>query len=246
MRNLVRGDRENCFTAGWKSLRKAACIFGMLVALSALQMSVQTARLCDLFPDSVDASVRVRLGFSHPWELPYGERLVLSYLAQGSDSILEIGTFRGTTTALIAESNPYSIVYTVDLPDAELPDWRRAIAGEAFRDGQFGDRIVFHRANPRKLRYDFLGNGIDNGADLVFINGGHSDYEDVVHDTALAFGVLRGGGIVVWNNYQPGCPGVVQYIDEFALEQPSIRQIETTCLVVYRHVVVPSVVATPR
>ena len=66
-------------------------------------------------------------------------------------------------------------------------------------------------------------------ADAIFIDGDHS-YDAVMHDSALAYDLIREGGIIVWHDYSNQTVEVTQALDELAKRGHKIHSIEATWL----------------
>ncbi len=66
--------------------------------------------------------------------------------------------------------------------------------------------------------------------DFVFIDGGH-DYATVKNDSEKALTMLKPGGCIVWDDYNPDFPGVFKYINELGLIFPHLVHIHNTSLV---------------
>jgi predicted O-methyltransferase YrrM len=157
-------------------------------------------------------------------------------------SVLEIGTYLGfgTLTLALNTSRDCQIV-TIDLPpqvapqsmaglrpdDQYLVHRSRSHVGEAFAGQPSAGRIRQVLADSTSIAFaDYL-----PSADLVFIDGAHN-YEAVKHDTTNALSILAAGGLIVWDDYGPVCPGVVRYLDELRSELPLVR-IEGTNFAAY-------------
>jgi predicted O-methyltransferase YrrM len=66
--------------------------------------------------------------------------------------------------------------------------------------------------------------------DAAFIDGDHS-FKGVMHDTALARRLVRGGGIIVWHDYHDlGTVDVRDVLDEFHKAGDDIVHVESTWL----------------
>lgn len=59
--------------------------------------------------------------------------------------------------------------------------------------------------------YDFSNHF--NSCDLIFIDGGH-DYREVKADTLSAFQILREGGVIIWDDYNPFYTGVFSVVNK--------------------------------
>lgn len=153
--------------------------------------------------------------------------------AQAPRFALEIGTYLGFGTLTLALNTPPDCqIVTIDLPlevapeamarlrpdDQYLVHRSRAHVGEAFTGWPCAVKIRQVLADSTSIALaDYLPR-----ADLVFIDGAHY-YEAVKQDTVNALSILAPGGLIVWDDYGPVCPGVVRYLDELSRELPLIR-----------------------
>jgi predicted O-methyltransferase YrrM len=132
-------------------------------------------------------------------------------------TVFELGTYDGTTTMLLARNLPDACILTLDLDPA--------LASIATVDGEIdnarsgvGSRFIGH---PEAQRIEQLigdSRSFDfspwfGSIDLVIVDAGH-EYESASADTATAFQLLRPGGVIVWDDYVTGWPGVVRAVDE--------------------------------
>lgn len=137
---------------------------------------------------------------------------------RASRRIFEFGTYDGTTTAHLSSSAPDAEIWTLDLPDdqgflhaqAERSGQTPRRTGYRYRDSPHASRIRQLYADSR--HYDF--SPWANSIDLVVIDGGHS-YETVRSDSANALKMLAPNGIIVWDDYSPVWPEVVNAVDDF-------------------------------
>jgi predicted O-methyltransferase YrrM len=150
-------------------------------------------------------------------------------------SIVEIGTFHGETTRLLALNCPDATVHTVDLPptfdvakDAgalPLDDLhliaQRSRVGEAYRGlpnvvQQFADTAGWDWEPAR-------------GADFFFIDGAHT-YDYMKSDTDRAMEVAGRGATIAWHDVDAVHPGVVRRLVEMVREGRDIKAIRGTSL----------------
>lgn len=121
-------------------------------------------------------------------------------------AIFEIGTHRGTRTALFASQAEGATIYTLDLPPtAELSDAvtdrhmiqeSKSVLGSRFRGTHWESQIT--QLFGDSASFDFA--PYRDQMDLVYVDGSHSpDY--VVSDTRNAMEMLRPGGVLVWDDY---------------------------------------------
>jgi len=163
--------------------------------------------------------------------------------AQAPNFILEIGTYLGFGTLTLAlNSGADCRIVTIDLPprvalesmarlrpdDQYLVHRSRSRVGEAFAGQPSAVKIKQVLTDSTSIGFaDLL-----PCAELVFIDGAHS-FEAVKSDTENALTILAAGGLIIWDDYGPVCPGVVRFLDDLSREW-QLFQIEGTNFVVYR------------
>ncbi len=136
-----------------------------------------------------------------------------SACANGAPNVLlEIGTGRGHTTALMARNAPQATVYTVNIPPEEIA------AGGAFVTGAPGREEIgsFYRemglANVRQIFANTARWAPDFGPiDVAFIDGCH-DADFVFHDTVKALDRCRPGSLILWHDFSPRHAAVYPWI----------------------------------
>ena len=168
--------------------------------------------------------------------------------------IVEIGTYTGYTTAILAKnSDDKAIIVSVDLPsgnyldqdksisnDALLNNWmindnflrqRQSDAGEFYINGlpsRYTDKIRLIKADSTNLAPEDIARLAQ--AELFFIDGGHS-FETVRSDTSLALASITSSGIVLWHDYSSIIHSeVTQYIDKSLSSEHKILHIRGTSL----------------
>ncbi|RLB89430.1 MAG: hypothetical protein DRH10_05975 [Deltaproteobacteria bacterium] len=168
------------------------------------------------------------------------ERYIMAQLIKyfKPDIIVEIGTFRGSTTRVILDNmEPTSRVYTVDLP----ADYR-----SSQKDFLSDERLIKHR----KVGADYadhplsgnvvqiLGDTFEpatweklpDNIDFVFIDASHS-YEAVHNDTDKIRPKLKNNAVVLWHDYTEGESmdrGVGKYIREMMKKHSDVFVCENT------------------
>jgi predicted O-methyltransferase YrrM len=180
--------------------------------------------------------VSCSLEMSYDYELPFGERALLSGLVQLTRPrlIFEFGTFTGLTTRLLADAAPRDAkVHTIDQPESSFPaggfeGWYKSdMVGSHFvGDDRYSDTIVLHRADLRT--FDF--SAFHGRVDLVFIDAGHT-YDNVIRDSQIAFELLAPSGTIVWDDYHAHHWGVVRALNEIADHHPLWRIMATRFVV---------------
>lgn len=177
--------------------------------------------------------VPVTADIRHPFELPYGERMVLASILKVLKpmQVFEFGTYSGSTTVLIADLLPAGgTVTTLDLPEKDIvsagidpEEIGRCFADNSSYDG----RIQTIRDNSRTMDFSqFTGS-----MDLVFVDASHQ-YDDVIRDSHNALEMLSPNGIVLWDDYHPTCLPVAEALDDLSRDIP-IRRIAQTRLALH-------------
>jgi hypothetical protein len=178
--------------------------------------------------------------------LPSNQAMVLLAIlvAEAPAEVMEIGTFMGHTTRLMAENLPNAIIHTVDLPldfrpendtDSMIPkdDFHLISArkpGREFRDRPCAERIRQHFVDTAK--WDFREAGHPT---CFFIDGSHT-YEYCKNDSEKCFEACGGRGVFLWHDCDPTHPGVVRFLDEWREMGRDIRVIDGTPIAYWKSI----------
>jgi hypothetical protein len=170
--------------------------------------------------------------------LPSDEAMVLCSLlvAEEPSAVLEIGTFMGHTTKLMAMNLPNATIHTVDLPldyspdsdpvshlakdDFHLISSRKV--GREFLDTEYASRIHQHFGDT--ARWDF---NQAQGATFFFIDGAHS-YDYCKSDSEKCFALCGGKGVFAWHDCDDRHPGVIQMLREWRALGRNVVRVENT------------------
>jgi predicted O-methyltransferase YrrM len=172
----------------------------------------------------------------HGWSLGEAEQLCLQVLirSRGLRTAFEIGTFNGGTTRLIAEALPDDgHIHTLDLPPASFDATQRPTGftgtsiGTAYRGSPAEGRIT--QLFGDSLSFDF--EPYERTADLVLVDAGH-EYENGLSDSRAALRLVRPGGIVIWDDFEPYWHGLVNGICDAMAGRP-IGRLAGTALAVH-------------
>jgi hypothetical protein len=174
--------------------------------------------------------------------LPLDQALALLaiLLAEKPAEVLEIGTFMGHTTRLMAESLPESIIHTVDLPlkisnqsestipkdDFHLIESR--VVGRDFKGLPCEKRIRQHFADT--ATWDFQETGKPT---FFFVDGSHT-YEYCKNDSEKCLALCNGPGVFLWHDCDDQHPGVVKFIHEWMKKGRKIVRISGTPLAYWK------------
>lgn len=159
----------------------------------------------------------------HFFDLPYAERFLLDVLIRNRSvrTAFEFGTFRGATTRLMAEAiGAGGEVHTIDLPAGPGSTIAETLIGQDLQQisSTTAARVVVHREDTATFDFEQYRNTFD----IVFVDASHK-YADVMRDSRAALSIVRPGGIVVWDDYHAGEPGVVRALHELAVEVPIVN-----------------------
>jgi len=148
-------------------------------------------------------------------------------------SVLEIGTFNGHTTRMMALNLPGSTIHTIDLPpgrgeggllkdDAHLIESR--LVGIEYRSDPEITNVKQHLGDT--ANYPFP------QAECVFIDGAHT-YEYVRNDTKKALSI-PGVKTLIWHDCDRAHPGVIRWLLEMANSSVGVpKRIDGTNLAVF-------------
>jgi predicted O-methyltransferase YrrM len=149
----------------------------------------------------------------HGWSLGLAEQLVLQILikARKCQTVFEIGTFNGGTTRMIADTLPRDgQVWTLDLPPSQFDETQSPVGldsnslGYAYHDSPAAAKVTQLLAD--SLSFDFT--PYEDAIDLVLIDGGHG-WEHGLSDTRAALHMIRRGGVILWDDFEPYWHGLV-------------------------------------
>jgi hypothetical protein len=156
--------------------------------------------------------------------------------------LFEIGTFDGRTTLnFAANAGSNARTFTLDLPPDEPCETRYALDpadvqfvsedrnGPRFKGTPLGTQIVQLFGDSGK--FDF--SPYSETADFVFVDGSHS-YDYVKNDSRTALQLIKRPGVIVWHDYQPWWPDVVECLEELHASESEfsgMKHIAETALV---------------
>jgi hypothetical protein len=162
--------------------------------------------------------------------------LLAILVARNPQTILEIGTYHGATTARMAHQLPKARIHTIDLfpgtrhqpefSDPHLIASRHVVGRHFIADPKYTN-IVQHYGNT--FEYDFKW---FRGASFFFIDGSHS-YLAVKNDSEKCFTLAIDSwkpATFIWHDADQNHPGVLQLLDEWRLAERDIRLIHGTKL----------------
>lgn len=232
--------------------RPADFVHGCLSALTAARFPAPTANLpipAVTLPTLLDgrkADIRLTVRRAEEGVLPYDQAIALAALlvVENPAVVLEVGTFMGATTRLIAENCPQATIHTVDLPldydaastpQSAMPkdDFQlisRRVVGREFLGQPCAERIVQHFADTAVWDFSEAGS-----ATFFFIDGSHT-YEYCKNDSDKCFELCGGEGVFLWHDCDRNHPGVIRSLMEWRALGRDVRRIEGTPLAYWKGV----------
>lgn len=225
--------------AAWRNPTRLARDVARLPLEREARLRMEALPLVELADVAGASEAQVRLPgreTRHAWSLGVAEQIVLQVLvrARGVRTAFEIGTFNGGTTRLLAESVPEDgVVRTLDLPPATFDStqgperFSGSDIGRAYRDSPAAAKIEQLYGDSRI--FDF--SPYAGSADLVLVDGGH-DYELGYADSQAALSIVRPGGVVLWDDFEPYWHGLVNGICD-AMEGRSLGRLAGTALAIH-------------
>ena len=180
----------------------------------------------ELLPGIEDVPVTIPCSqaFRSAGALPLTELVVLSAICRHvkPETVFEIGTFTGSSTLTMAKHTPDETrIFTLDLDPADRGRTEMELDIGDIQGQDYTVGVMFRGTAQEQRITQLYGDSVifdfgpyDDLIDLVFVDGNHS-YENVGRDSESALRMLRPGGVVIWDDYQPTVgPGVVRYLNE--------------------------------
>lgn len=173
------------------------------------------------------------------------ESWILAVVAKDARRLFEFGTCTGKTSYLWARNQPEGgTVTTLTLGPGQTAAYAAAggddPAAEAYAKAESGfSRFLYTGTDAESRIVQLYGDSkqFDEApwagqCDAVFVDGSHA-YSYVVNDSAKALRMVRPGGLVLWHDYSPECPGVFRALNELSARYP-LAHLQGTTLVAYR------------
>jgi predicted O-methyltransferase YrrM len=134
-------------------------------------------------------------------------------------TILEIGSWEGRSACWFLEQFPEAVITCVDTFRGSIEHEDMDVAGVKDRflknTERYADRVVIRQGRSSCVLY-----GLDpESFDLVYVDGSHQG-PDVMMDLALAYGLLKPGGVMLVDDVNGPFPGVTQAVNAFATVMP--------------------------
>jgi predicted O-methyltransferase YrrM len=173
------------------------------------------------------------------------EAWILAVLAKDARALFEFGTCTGKTSYLWARNQPPDgTVTTLTLNPGGLDRYQPVPGDDPAAE-------AYAKAESRFTSFRYSGTEVEGrvvqlygdskrfdetpyagSCDIVFVDGSHA-YSYVVNDSVKALRMVRPGGLVLWHDYSPECPGVFRALNEMVTRVPLVH-LRGTTLVVHR------------
>jgi hypothetical protein len=168
--------------------------------------------------------------------------LLAILVAEAPKEVLEIGTYMGHTTSLMAENLDTATIHTVDLPETfsdesdratglvkdDLHLIRERVVGREYRAKAAAARIRQHFGDT--ATWDFREAGRPT---FFFIDGSHT-YEYCKNDSEKCYDLCAGRAVFLWHDCDKSHPGVQRLISEWRNAGRDIRVIRGTSLAYWK------------
>jgi hypothetical protein len=177
-----------------------------------------------------------RIGaFGNPF-LNYRETLILIALVRSVEPkvMIEFGCNAGRTARNVLDHVPSLKHYVgVDAPFSHMPTLAQQVRERVLCPGLFVcDDPRFDLIVPLHGSLDLTPQDLPR-CDAAFIDGDHSE-QAVLHDSWLAFELVRPGGVIVWHDYGNPAVEVTQALDRLCCEGWPIGHVEESWIAFMR------------
>ncbi|HEU5219741.1 MAG TPA: class I SAM-dependent methyltransferase [Gemmatimonadales bacterium] len=173
------------------------------------------------------------------------EAWILAVVAKDALRLFEFGTCTGKTAYLWARNQPAGgTVTTLTLAPDQVQTYSAAPGddrtAEAYAKAESGfTRFLYSGTEAEQHVVQLYGDSKEfddapyaASCDVVFVDGSHA-HSYVVSDTAKALRMVRPGGLVLWHDYSPECPGVFRALNQLSARL-RLMHIQGTTLVAHR------------
>ena len=185
----------------------------------------EITEICNLEADNFSLIIpNYSHNFTRNASLNINDKLVIAIFCNGFKprTVIEIGTFRGETTDLLANNLINANIYTLDLPpdfenhqDRVDPDDLEVLKLRKpglYIQNSYDTGSLVHQIYGDSAVFDFK--GLNQSFDLAFIDGAHS-YEYVKNDTEILLPLMNKGGWMIWDDYSFSFPEIIKYVNTF-------------------------------
>jgi hypothetical protein len=186
-----------------------------LSALDTSRLKLPVINIRALFDDFDRQPVTLRELPLGPWSSPVADIVMLAKMALclQPKRVLEVGSYRGYTTKILAEHTPEETrIIAFD---------RDPRHGSAYRDTPLASKIERRIGNVDRAAFACDAAGV---YDFIFLDADHT-YEAVKSDTEVLLPLLAPSGAFVWHDYGnwgrfSRKNGVPEFLHELALKVP--------------------------
>lgn len=149
----------------------------------------------------------------------------------GAKTIFEIGTGRATSCFAASFVDTVEVIDTVDIRPHEVVMLAAVhnikvyvsnkMLFEHFKFDEKNKINFFHTSQLLSVYQRFLASGV--GYDLAHIDGNHSDYEIVMQDFLNCYSMLRPGGKIIFDDYEPNRFIVKKVVTDIINTMPNLK-----------------------
>ncbi len=156
---------------------------------------------------------------------------VLKALAQafGSKAFFEIGTGRGTGSYAVATSKNIEKISTIDL----IPYSHKRLEAIGYDQAHVSNSDLYEMLDTpgkekisfytRSQYSDIMKQKPDNGYDLFFIDGNHTDFNVILEDFLMCQLLFGENPIIVWDDYYPDKFAIKDVVNTTLKQNPDYR-----------------------
>lgn len=189
---------------------------------------IEVLELFDLEADEFEITIpNYSHGATRNASLSINDKIVIALVCHifKPKNVIEIGTFRGETTDLMARNLVDADIYTLDLPpdftthryrpDADDLEVLKLRKPDSYIQPNYLTNSRIHQIYGDSAEFDFQ--KLNQNFDLAFIDGAHS-YEYVKNDTEKVLSFMNSGGWIIWDDYFFGFPEIIRYVNTFRVQ----------------------------
>ena len=182
---------------------------------------IEVLELFDVESDNFNLNIpNYSHGSTRNASLTLSEKVVIAVLCNllKPKNVIEIGTFRGETSDLMARNLVDADIYTLDLPpeftnhlyrpDDDDLDVLKLRNPDSYIQPSYATNSRIHQIYGDSASFDFT--NFNKTFDLAFVDGAHS-YDYVKNDTEKLLPLMNKGGWIIWDDYCFSFPEVIQY-----------------------------------
>tara|TARA_R110000824_G_scaffold88773_7_gene218116 strand:- start:3564 stop:4271 length:708 start_codon:yes stop_codon:yes gene_type:complete len=175
-------------------------------------------QICSLTKTRVNPSIE-KFEFTRGMEQPFFVKAVAEYT--NATNFFEIGTGRGTASYSVCLAPTISEITTVDIiPFDKKWDTSINYAPAFVSNKDICGMIPFPEKEKINFKhvsdYPFFMSLHSSCYDLCFIDGCHENSDAIINDFNICFQLIKDGGYIIWDDYDPSSFEVKKVVDNIA------------------------------